>query len=87
VPPQHEADDDAKREGRGKRGDRAIRDQFFDMILFCAQGLAELAQGALDLVDKRVGAGLGCIEMTFGCGIQQRRYVDLERLELVSQSA
>src|SRR5260370_24226505 len=52
VPPQHEADHDAERERRSKRGNRAIRYEIIEVVFLLTQGLAEVVQGGLDLVSQ-----------------------------------
>ena len=44
VPPQHQADDDAKRERGSERGNRTLRYQALDVIFLLIQGLAEFVQ-------------------------------------------
>ena len=55
LSPQHEANDDAKRESRSKRGDRTIRYDVLDVAFLFTQGFAEIVQRGLDLI----GEGLG----------------------------
>jgi hypothetical protein len=87
VSPQHETDDDAKRECRRERRDRAIGNEILDMAFFLAQGLAEIVQCCLDLICERLGAVLGGVEDSFACGVQQARHIAFERLQLISQLA
>src|ERR1700737_5169662 len=68
VSPQHKADHDAKRECRGERGDRPIRDDVLDMAFVLAQGLAEIVQRCLDLIGEGFAAVHGGVEDSFACG-------------------
>jgi hypothetical protein len=56
LSPQHEADNDAKREGGSQRGDRAIRYDLVEMALL----LAEIIQRCLDLIGESIGLRLCC---------------------------
>src|SRR6266478_3676543 len=85
VSPQHETDDDAERECRSERRDRAIRNKILDMAFFLAQGFAEIVQCCFDLICERLGAVPGGVEDSFACGVQQARHITFERLQLISQ--
>ena len=87
MSPQHETDNDAKRECRGERCERPIRYNVLDMAFLLAQGLAQLVQRGLDLIGESLGAVLGGVEDSVACGVQQARQVAFERLQLVSELA
>src|ERR1700680_3440990 len=55
VSPQHEAENDAKRESRSQRGNRTVRHEVFDVIFLLAQGLAEIVHRGLDLIGDSLG--------------------------------
>ncbi len=54
VPPQHEADDDAKREGGRERGDRPLRYEILDVAFLLIQRLAEFVERRLNLIGERL---------------------------------
>src|SRR5258708_22411561 len=87
VSPQHEADNDAKRESRSERGNRTVRYEIFDVIFLLAQGLAEVVQRSLDLIGERVGSLLRGIENSVAGRAQQALHVALKCLQLVCQFA
>src|SRR4051794_13490065 len=71
MPPQHETDGNAKREGGCQRHDWPLCDQPLDVLLFLAQGFAEFAQRRLDLVSERFGSVRRGLENVIGRHIQQ----------------
>ncbi|OKO92394.1 hypothetical protein AC629_00390 [Bradyrhizobium sp. NAS80.1] len=52
MPPQHEADDHAEREGGRKRCNRALRDEALELFLLVADGLAEFGKRCPDLIGQ-----------------------------------
>jgi hypothetical protein len=70
VPPQHEADNDAEREGGSERRDRPLRDDAFEISFVLAQGLAEVVQCNLDLFGESLGAIFGGVEDALAGGVQ-----------------
>src|ERR1700732_3186052 len=87
VSPQHEADNDTQREGRGERRDGPLRDDILDMLFLFTQGLAEIVQGGLDLIRECLRVGLRGVEDSLARGVEQARHLAFERLQLVFQFA
>jgi hypothetical protein len=56
VSPQHESDNDSKRESRSQRSDRTIRYDVLDVVFLLAQCLTEIVQRGLDLVGEGIDA-------------------------------
>src|ERR1700676_3784945 len=73
APPQHEADNDAKRDSRSQRGNRTIRYEAFDVVFPLAQGLAEIVQRGLDLIGERLGTLLRGVDNSVAGRAQQAR--------------
>jgi hypothetical protein len=85
VSPQHEANNDTKRESGRKRGDGTIRYDVLDVVFLFAQGRAEIIQRGLDLVGESIGAILRGVENTLARCVQETSHVIFERLQLIYQ--
>jgi hypothetical protein len=83
--PQGSADDDADREGAGKRHDRALDDKPFDLFFFLAQGLPEFVQRGFQLSGNGIGALAGGLQHLVAGGAQQASGIGPERQKLVAE--